>query len=71
MFEYADGMQTPSERPAVDPPEVPQTPEYWEQARRSVAMLSPGAWAMRREHALQALGLLVTHLRLAREHDSG
>lgn len=39
------------------------TPEAWEQVRRSVAMLPPGAWAMRREQALDALGSLVGVLR--------
>jgi len=37
----------------------PAQVEDWEQIRRSVAMLSPGAWAMRREQALVALGALV------------
>ncbi len=39
------------------------TPEAWEQIRRSVAMLSPGAWALRREQALEALTALITTLR--------
>lgn len=39
------------------------TPEAWEQIRRSVAMLSPGAWALRREPALEALTALITTLR--------
>ncbi len=54
-------METPHEQTPSD------SPEDWEQVRRSVAMLSPGAWAMRREPALQALGLLVRYLRQARE----
>lgn len=45
-----------------DPPPIPSTatsPESWEQLRRSVAMLSPGAWALRREQALTALTTLI------------
>ncbi len=38
------------------------TPEAWEQIRRSVAMLTPGAWALRREQALEALTALITAL---------
>lgn len=34
-------------------------PEDWEQIRRSVAMLSPGAWALTREDALEVLRALV------------
>ncbi|MEM7337856.1 MAG: hypothetical protein AAF467_04350 [Actinomycetota bacterium] len=34
-------------------------PEDWEQIRRSVAMLAPGAWAFTREDALQVLRALV------------
>jgi hypothetical protein len=44
------------------PPPIPPTatsPESWEQLRRSVAMLSPGAWALRREQALAALTTLI------------
>jgi hypothetical protein len=41
----------------------PSSPEEWEQVRRSVAMLSPGAWALRREPALHALGLVMDHVR--------
>lgn len=37
--------------------------EEWEHERRSVAMLAPGAWALRRE---QALGLLGTVIKLGR-----
>lgn len=44
----------------------PTTSEEWEQLRRSVAMLSPGAWALKREPALLALNLLLDHLRAAR-----
>ena len=40
-----------------------ETPEAWEQVRRSVAMLAPGAWALRREQALEALSVLITALR--------
>ncbi|MEZ5340836.1 MAG: hypothetical protein R2706_05140 [Acidimicrobiales bacterium] len=39
------------------------TPEAWEQVRRSIAMLAPGAWALRREQALQALSSLIVTLR--------
>jgi hypothetical protein len=39
------------------------TPEAWEQVRRSVAMLPPGSWGMRREQSLQALGTLIGVLR--------
>ncbi|MCP4224617.1 MAG: hypothetical protein GY773_14860 [Actinomycetia bacterium] len=39
------------------------TAEDWEQLRRSVAMLPPRAWALRREEALQALQSLVSCLR--------
>ena len=38
------------------------TPEAWEQVRRSVAMLAPGAWAFRREQALEALSTLIAAL---------
>lgn len=48
---------------ATTPLNDPTTPEAWEQVRRSVAMLPPGAWAMRREQALDALGSLVGVLR--------
>ncbi len=41
----------------------PETAEEWEQVRRSVAMLPPGAWAMRREQSLHALAALLTTLR--------
>ncbi|MEM8926153.1 MAG: hypothetical protein AAGD35_21835 [Actinomycetota bacterium] len=37
----------------------PNTEEEWEQMRRSVAMLPPGAWALTREEALRALQSLV------------
>lgn len=39
------------------------TAEDWEQVRRSVAMLPPGSWAMRREQALGALEVLIGLLR--------
>lgn len=51
-----------AERPEVD------TVEEWEQVRRSVAMLPPGSWAMRREQALGALEALLRQLRL-RDND--
>lgn len=38
---------------------LPVTTEEWEQLRRSVAMLSPGAWALKREPALAALDVVV------------
>ncbi len=47
--------------PAAMP--APNTSEEWEQVRRSVAMLPPGAWAMRREQALHALSQLLAGLR--------
>lgn len=53
--------------PAPHHPSTPDTPEAWEGVRRSVAMLSPGAWALKREQALAALGLLVALLRQARD----
>jgi len=40
-----------------------QGSEEWEQLRRSVAMLPPGAWALRREEALRVLHLLVASRR--------
>lgn len=56
---------SPDDQPST--PDTPlsdnTTPEAWEQVRRSVAMLPPGAWAMRREQALEALGSLVGVLR--------
>ena len=59
-------------RPEPPPPEPangfpdldrPDTSEDWEQVRRSVAMLPPGAWALTREEALRALQTLVRCLR--------
>lgn len=38
---------------------LPASTEEWEQLRRSVAMLSPGAWALRREPALAALDVVL------------
>jgi hypothetical protein len=43
----------------------PKTVEDWEQVRRSVAMLAPGSWAMKREQALTALGSLISLLKKA------
>lgn len=40
-----------------------QTPEELEQIRRSVAMLPPGSWALRREQALDVLSNLITRVR--------
>ncbi len=45
------------------PTASPATAEDWEQVRRSVAMLPPGAWAMKREQALQALASLIQQLK--------
>lgn len=45
----------------------PATAEEWEQVRRSVAMLPPGAWAMRREQALHALSELLASIRGGRK----
>ena len=60
----------PSSNPDPFPDPVPRpassrrrTPEDWEQLRRSVAMLPPRAWALRREEALQILQSLVSCLR--------
>lgn len=41
----------------------PPSVEDWEQVRRSVAMLPPGSWALKREQALQALGALIQLLK--------
>ncbi len=53
--------------PAPHHPSTSESPEEWEGVRRSVAMLAPGAWALKREQALAALGLLVALLRRARD----
>lgn len=45
-----------------DQPET-NTAEDWEQVRRSVAMLPPGSWAMRREQVLGMLEVLIQLLR--------
>ncbi len=42
-----------------------KTAEDWEQVRRSVAMLPPGSWAMKREQALSALSSLIGLLKKA------
>ncbi len=42
---------------------TPETPEELEQIRRSVAMLPPGSWAMRREQALELLSNLINRVR--------
>jgi hypothetical protein len=48
-----------------------KTVEDWELLRRSVAMLPPGAWGLRREQALEALAALVDGLRRERHsHDT-
>jgi hypothetical protein len=43
-----------------------KTVEDWELLRRSIAMLPPGAWGLRREQALEALSALVDGLRRER-----
>ena len=43
-------------------PEDLDNPERMEQHRRSVAMLSTGIWALRREDALLLLGAVVASL---------
>ncbi|NNF54024.1 MAG: hypothetical protein HKN03_06215 [Acidimicrobiales bacterium] len=47
----------------TSPSPSPKTAEDWEQVRRSVAMLPPGSWAMKREQALQALASLIQQLK--------
>lgn len=54
---------TPTPRPNHPSTKQPETAEEWEQVRRSVAMLPPGAWAMRREQSLHALAALLATLR--------
>lgn len=55
---------TPRNSQLTDPSGArPETAEEWEQVRRSVAMLPPGAWAMRREQSLDALAALLATLR--------
>lgn len=55
---------TPRNSQPTDPSGArPETAEEWEQVRRSVAMLPPGAWAMRREQSLDALAALLATLR--------
>lgn len=49
--------------PTSDIPPAGPSVEDWERTRRSVAMLPPGAWALKREQALQALGALIQLLR--------
>ncbi len=60
-------MNPPPEPPFTDltRSERPATAEEWEQIRRSVAMLPPGAWAMRREQTLHTLGTLLASLHAA------
>lgn len=45
---------------------APETVEEVEQIRRSVAMLPPGSWAMRREPALTVLAALMNRIRSER-----
>lgn len=49
--------------PSGDERPETNTAEEWEQVRRSVAMLPPGSWAMRREQALGVLEVLIGLLR--------
>ncbi|MEZ5409779.1 MAG: hypothetical protein R2761_17255 [Acidimicrobiales bacterium] len=68
MTTPTDDSQPHSQPAAVRPTapsgrRLPATSEEWEQLRRSVAMLSPGAWALKREPALAALDLLLDRLR--------
>jgi len=60
-------MDHPTDIPGTPTPNAlgdrPETAEEWEQVRRSVAMLPPGAWAMRREQSLHALAALLATLR--------
>jgi hypothetical protein len=42
-----------------NPFDSPETIEEWEQVRRSMAMLPPGAWAMRRELSLDAIATII------------
>lgn len=44
-----------------------ETPEELEQIRRSVAMLPPGSWALRREQALEILSSLIGRVRSDRD----
>ena len=44
-------------------------PESVEQMRRSLAMLAPKAWAMRREEAIEVLAVLCAALRDLRRLD--
>ncbi len=44
-----------------------ETPEELEQIRRSVAMLPPGSWALRREQALELLANLIGRVRADRD----
>lgn len=64
---HADDHDTsPATTPSPDQRAAPPaTAEEWEQVRRSVAMLPPGAWAMRREQSLHVLASLLAVLRKA------
>lgn len=66
-MDHADDhtASTTSPPPTNRPDAPPATAEEWEQVRRSVAMLPPGAWAMRREQSLQMLATLLAALRKA------
>jgi len=65
MFDTVHAMTPSPEPPIADPSraERPATSEEWEQVRRSVAMLPPGAWAMRREQSLHLLAELLATIR--------
>jgi hypothetical protein len=51
------------------PEQHDHSPESWEQRRRSIAMLPTGAWALKREEALEMLSTLVVSLRRNAEPD--
>ncbi len=49
--------------PKQNPFLTPETVEEWEQVRRSMAMLPPGSWAMRRELSLDAIATIINLLK--------
>ena len=49
--------------PKQNPFLTPETVEEWEQVRRSMAMLPPGSWAMRRELSLDAIATIIQLLK--------
>ena len=48
-----------------------RTPEAVEQARRSVVMLAPRAWALRREEAINVLEVLLVAMQELRRLEDG